>query len=120
MSIIPSSSSQLTRYGSWSTHSDTIICILINIYSVDTFCFVKVLIDIQTAVEIIETHGGLTVIIEPPDAGENLLVEDGSIWTEKRPHSVWGQTLVPGLALGVHIRVEAVISPIAGERGHRS
>lgn len=30
-------------------------------------------------------------------ASENLLVEDCSIWTEKRPLPVWREALVPGL-----------------------
>ena len=45
----------------------------------------------------IELFTGLTVVVEPPDAGEYVVVEDGPIWTEKCPLPGRGQTLVPSL-----------------------
>ena len=47
------------------------------------------------------------VRIEPPDAREDLLVEDGAVWAEKGPH-VAGVALVPGLAAGLGVDVDAI------------
>ena len=54
----------------------------------------------------VERLGGGAVKGVPPDAGEDLLVEDGSIRAEEGPLLV-GKALVPRLAAGLDVSVHA-------------
>ena len=41
---------------------------------------------VETVVEVVESCGGVAVKVEPPNAGEDLLVEDGAVGAEEGPH----------------------------------
>ena len=61
----------------------------------------------------------VAVKVEPPDAREYLLVEDGSVGAEEGPHVV-GVALVPDLAaaIGVGVDTVAVVGAAEGRLGH--
>ena len=41
---------------------------------------------VEAVVEVVESCGGVAVKVEPPDAGEDLLVEYGAVGAEEGPH----------------------------------
>ena len=52
---------------------------------------------IELVVQAKEALGGVAIKVEPPDASEDLLVEDGSIGAQECPALV-SKTLMPSLA----------------------
>jgi hypothetical protein len=61
---------------------------------------------VKIFVQIVEAFGGVAVEVEPPYAGEDLLVEDGAVGAEERPLAIC-VTLVPNLTSGFNVGVKA-------------
>ena len=70
---------------------------------------------IQVVIQVVKVRRRVAVEVEPPDAGEDLLVEDGAVGTEERPLPV-GVALVPDLTPGLHIGVQPGGLAVAAER----
>ena len=62
---------------------------------------------VKVVILTIQTFGSRAIKVEPPDAREDLLVENCAIGAQKGP-STSGKALMPNLAPSLHVRVHTV------------
>ena len=70
---------------------------------------------VQVLIQTIELSGRVAVKIEPPDTGEDLLIEDSSIGTEEGPLLI-GEALMPDLAASLNVSIHARKLTVTSER----
>jgi hypothetical protein len=70
--------------------------------------------DVKVIVQVVEAFGSVAIEVKPPNAGEDLLVEDGAVGAEERPLAI-GVTLMPNLTSGFNVSVQTSGLAVASE-----